>query len=178
MHKILTTALLLLLCTSLAFSQSPEDVFATFNYYPKYTIGLSKTEMLARYPELKELKKQGMLTTKKFSYYSPSFTVKNEKVCGYSGIVYVSDQLSPTDNPTKTKLLSEKYVKEFTDKFHFEPKVDETSNNSSDFVGTSTTYTWEKNTRRFVLTESSSYDKAKLYYGMIHISVVDEALAK
>ena len=172
--------ILLVIVTSIGFAQegkAQNDSFMAFNYYPEYTIGLSTKDMLARYPVLKEMKKYNMLMHKKFNYYSPSFQIKDGKVYGYSGYLYLSNQLSD-DNPTRTSALTEKHLKSLTEKFQFQPKVDEKSFTEEGSAFTTIDYTWEKGGKKFVLSEQSSYDAKKIYYGFITILSSDENLLK
>lgn len=158
-------------------AKAQDDPFMTFNYYPEYTLGLGKKEMLDRYKTLKDMKQYSMLMLKKFDYYGPSFQYKNDKVYGYSGYLFLSNQLS-NDDPAKTNALTTKHLKKFTEMFQFEPKISNTSSTEKGFATTTTTYTWEKNTKRFILTEISGYDEKRVYYGFISIASTDESLAK
>lgn len=179
--KTLLSTLALLVQFTFGFSQdlpvkNQDDAFMAFNYYPQYTLGHTREEMLQLYPTLKKYKES--LIHKKFSYYSPSFSIKNNKVYGYLGMLYVSDQLSSSDNPEKTKLICEKYLKTLAEKLQFEPKIEEKKENSKDFTGTTIDYIWEKDNKKITLREISSYDNKKMYYGFVQIMSSDENLAK
>lgn len=157
-------------------SKQNEQAFMDFNYYPDYPLGLTTEEMLKRYKNYKNYK--GTLINRKLDYYLPSFSTKNNKVYGYGGNLYMSDQLSDSDNPEKTAAICDKHLKSLTDQLKFAPSVKEETHSANGFNGNAKYYTWEKNGKTLTLSMSSSYDNKGLYYGFITISSTDENLAK
>lgn len=180
MKKLLLTFFLAFQLVSLTVvaqnDATKDEAFMNFNYYPEYTLGSTPEEMLQKHGELKRHK--DFLMFRKFSFTAPSFSIKNNKVYGFGGAIYSSNPLSNDENPERTKRLCDKYVKQFTDKFGFEPKVEESTIQTKDAPLYSATYTWQRNGKTVVLMESSTYDDAKRYYGGVHVSSSDENLAK
>lgn len=152
-----------------------DQVFMDFNYFPDYQLGLTPEEMLKRYKGLKNYKDQ-MLMQRKWSYYTPSFSIKNNKINGYSASLDVSTGVY-SGSAERTNELCEKHLKYFSEKFKFEPKVEESQQNSAEFNISSTTYTWKKNNKTFTLIKMNSYDKKNLYSGNIFIGSTDENLS-
>lgn len=109
-----------------------DQVFMDFNYFPDYQLGLTPEEMLKRYKGLKNYKDQ-MLMQRKWSYYTPSFSIKNNKINGYSASLDVSTGVY-SGSAERTNELCEKHLKYFSEKFKFEPKVEESQQNSAELI--------------------------------------------
>jgi hypothetical protein len=150
-----------------------ENVFMDYNYFPEYTLGLTVEEMLKKHKNLKKYKE--VLMQRKFSYYTPTFTFKNNKVDGYSAFLDNTNGVYG-GSVERTDAECEKYLKYFTKKFMFAPE--EKTEYIKEYSLASTTYIWKKNNKTFMLNKTHSVMDRDVYMGHITIGSTDENLSK